>query len=104
MISFFITSLAVYRITVFVVREHGPWHMMRRAREVASLVTELVECFNCTSFWIGWIAAAAHFDGARAIGVGLAHSGIAIFLDAIIEYCRVHTSLMGGCNAEEQKV
>lgn len=57
--TFLITSLAVYRVTLMVVREKGPGHVFKKAREVPSKASKFydwISCIFCFSMTISAVA------------------------------------------------
>jgi hypothetical protein len=53
-IRFTLSALAVYRVTLLVAREDGPWGVFRRLRSSLkeSAAGRLLGCVNCLSVWI----------------------------------------------------
>ena len=53
-VRFALSALAVYRASLLVAREDGPWDAFRRLRSAAkgTMVGRLVACVNCLSIWI----------------------------------------------------
>ena len=77
-------ALATWRVAHLVVREDGPGDVVVKARERIGQhwVGELLDCFNCTSVWVG--AAIAPVVTRRRPGIlltALALSGAACLLD-----------------------
>lgn len=53
-VRFTLSALVVYRLSILLAREDGPWQMFRRVRVAggASSFGRLVSCVNCLSVWI----------------------------------------------------
>ena len=77
-------ALATWRVAHLLVREDGPGDVVVRVRERIGehWVGDLLDCFNCTSVWVG--AAIAPMATRRRPGIvvtALAMSGAACLLD-----------------------
>lgn len=83
---FIILSLAVYRMTVLIVRDVGPWRIFSKLRCVARW-SKLLTCVFCTSIWVSGLVNALYYfacETSPLIVVAMsvfAMSGIAIILD-----------------------
>lgn len=56
LVTFALVSLAVYRMSIMVAMEYGPWDVFERLRHAlprGSMVSKLVSCPFCLSFWFG---------------------------------------------------
>lgn len=66
-----LASLAVFRITHLLAAEDGPWDVLLGLRRVlgASVVGQLMDCFNCLSLWVAVPFALLIGDGWRERGL-----------------------------------
>ena len=86
--TFFIATLAVWRITHLFWGEDGPADIFLRLRKLAgySFFGRLLDCFYCLSLWVaapfGWMLGATWF---YRILLWLALSGGAILLERITD-------------------
>ncbi len=85
-----IGTLATWRVSHLLVDEDGPGHALTRLRQAAAAtpLVGLLDCFGCTSIWVG-AAASLAVQGSRARPVdialgGLAMSGAAFLLQKMI--------------------
>ena len=83
-VRFILSALAVYRLSILIAREDGPWGVLRRFRSSAkaTMVGHLAACVNCLSVWISLPLAA--FVGDSWIEVAVAWwalSGAAVLMD-----------------------
>jgi hypothetical protein len=80
-------TLATWRVTHLVVAEDGPWNLVTRLRQLAGAgaLGNLMDCFYCTSLWVGAPLALWLSDewSARAV-LWLAVSGGAIVIDRVL--------------------
>lgn len=89
-VSLVIGTLATWRVSHLLVEEDGPGHVLTRLRQAANATSMvgLLDCFGCTSIWVGAAASlAVQGRGARVVDValgGLAMSGAAFLLQRII--------------------
>lgn len=53
-VRFTLSALAVYRLSLLVARENGPWELFRRLRSVASgtMIGRVISCSNCLGMWL----------------------------------------------------
>ena len=53
-VRFTLSALAVYRVSLLIAREDGPWNIFRSLRFTAKAtpVGRLLTCVNCLSIWI----------------------------------------------------
>lgn len=97
MTRFLVASLIVYRITALLVRDDGPYDCLLLWRAFVSRYSRVLECYRCASVWVGTFAALdVHGLSWSSIVLGLSYSAVAILIDAVVEYCRVQTAVMGG--------
>jgi hypothetical protein len=85
-----IGMLVTWRVSHLLVEEDGPGHLMTRLRGAVdgTPLVGLLDCFGCTSVWVGAVAGLA-VQGRRAPVVdvvlgGLAMSGAAFILQKLI--------------------
>ena len=83
-------TLITWRVSHLLVEEAGPGHILTRLREAvdATPLVGLLDCFGCTSIWVGAVTGIA-VGGRRARVVdvalgGLAMSGAAFLLQKLI--------------------
>lgn len=85
-----IGALAVWRVSNLVVREDGPANLVVRARGLVDRtpLAGLMDCFACSSIWVGGVVAVALFGGrlpAREVAVtALALSGAAMLAERVL--------------------
>lgn len=96
MTQFVIASFVVYRTTKLLVRDDGPFGFFRNIRVSVGELTDVLKCFHCASVWVGFGLGVATrgIDGNDWMVYGLAYSGLAILIDAVVEYCRVQATVM----------
>ena len=89
-VGLLIGTFVTWRVSHLLVEEDGPGHVLTRLRQAAGAtpMTGLLDCFGCTSIWVG-AAASFAVQGRRARGVdialvGLAMSGAAFVLQKMI--------------------
>jgi hypothetical protein len=85
-VRFVVGSLATWRVTHLLAREDGPGDVVARTREAIGRhwVGELLDCFACTSVWVGAaMTPAVHRRWSGALLTGLALSGAACLLDRL---------------------
>jgi len=83
-VRFTLSALAVYRLSLLIAREDGPWSVFRHVRSSAggTMAGRLVTCLNCLSVWIS--LPLAWFVGnslVERIVAWWALSGAAVLLD-----------------------
>jgi len=84
-------SLTTWRVSRLIVHEDGPANLVVRVRQSvdATALAGLMDCFACTSVWVGWGVAAVLFGGrlpVRDVAVaGLALSGAALLAERTLE-------------------
>jgi hypothetical protein len=85
-ITFWIAALACYRVTVFIVRDRGPFGVFARLRKV-KLLSKFLKCPFCVSPYIGavtafglWLAGYA-LSWSMWIFIAAAFSSVTIALD-----------------------
>ena len=85
-----IGTLVTWRVSHLLVEEDGPGHVLTRLRRAANATSMagLLDCFGCTSIWVGAVASlAVQGRNARvtdaALG-GLAMSGAAFLVQKMI--------------------
>ncbi len=80
---FIILSLAVYRLTVLISRDGGPWNICVKLREKS----KLAKCPYCSSIWISAVVNVAYYYSCEQspfpvlLGLIFAMSAITIILD-----------------------
>ena len=85
-LAFMIAALAVWRITLLLNAEDGPFDLFFHLRRILgkSLVGRLVDCFYCLSIWIaapaGWLLGR---NWPERILIWLALSALSIFIEII---------------------
>ena len=85
-------SLATWRVSHLLVEEEGPGQVLNRLRAAVNTtpLTGLLDCFGCTSVWVGLVAGVATYrHGAGPTGVvlrGLAMSGAAFLAQKLISH------------------
>jgi hypothetical protein len=83
---FVVGVLGVWRVAHLVTAEDGPWGIVATVRGWAGhgVLGQLLDCFNCSSLWIGgaWALAIPGSWG-HWLGTGLALSGGAILLERL---------------------
>jgi len=85
--SLLVGTLATWRVSRLIVHEDGPAHLVVRVRQAvdATPLAGMMDCFACTSVWVGWGVAAGLLGGrlpARDVAmVGLALSGAALLAE-----------------------
>jgi hypothetical protein len=57
-ITFWVSALACYRVTVLITRCHGPWDVFARLRKIDQC-SKLLKCPRCVSVYIGSMTALA---------------------------------------------
>jgi hypothetical protein len=83
-------ALATWRVSRLLVHEDGPGQAVVRLRRAvdATPIAGVMDCFACTSVWIGLGISAALFGGrlpARDVAVtGLALSGAALLIERLV--------------------
>lgn len=86
-VSLVIGALAVWRVSSLVVHEDGPANLVVRARARVDRtpLAGVMDCFACTSVWVGGVVAVALFGDrlpAREVAVtAVALSGAAMFAE-----------------------
>jgi hypothetical protein len=89
--SLVVGALATWRVSRLIVHEDGPANLVVRVRRAvdATPLAGVMDCFACTSVWVGWGVAAALFGGrlpVRDVAVaGLALSGAAVLAERTLE-------------------
>jgi len=89
--SLVVGALATWRVSRLIVHEDGPANLVVRVRQSvdATPLAGLMDCFACTSVWVGWGVAAVLFGGrlpVRDVAVaGLAMSGAALLAELTLE-------------------
>jgi len=104
MLSFLIASLAVWRMTVLLVREDGPGDLFTKIRNVAgikydelsrpyptNMLSGMLSCVWCCSVWVGFVVALFEkpCNFSQLLRNSLALSASAIFIDEIIDAIEV---------------
>ena len=86
-VSLGIGALAVWRVSSLVVHEDGPANLVVRVRALVDRtpLAGVMDCFACTSVWVGGVVAVALFGGrlpAREVAVAaVALSGAAMLAE-----------------------
>lgn len=57
-----IGGMATYRITVLIVRDAGPWHILKKLRQI-DRCSKLLKCPYCVSIYAGSIISLAFYLG-----------------------------------------
>jgi len=85
----------VYRITLFLFEERGPFRCADAFRELAKRYGcgRVVECFHCLSVWV---ALPISLLGENWLMFTLAASGGACILHSAVEYWRSSSDALGG--------
>ncbi len=82
---FIILSLAVYRITVLISRDAGPWNVFTRLR----IKSKLAKCPYCSSVWVSAFVNVAYYYSCEQspipvlLGLIFAMSAISIAMDRV---------------------
>lgn len=85
-----IGTLATWRVSRLIVTEDGPAQLVVRLRRAvdATPLAGVMDCFACTSIWVGSAVAAALFGGRLplrdVVTVGLALSGAALLTERLL--------------------
>lgn len=83
---FVVGVLGVWRVAHLVTAEDGPWGIVATVRGWAGhgVLGQLLDCFNCSSLWVGgaWALALPGSWG-QWLGLGLALSGGAILVERL---------------------
>lgn len=79
--------LAVWRLSFFLIYEHGPYGLASRLRKFIffNVSETLATCLACVSFWIGLVIALSIHWGLEAPIFALAYSAGAIILQHLNE-------------------
>lgn len=59
-LTFIVVGLAVYRLSVMITNEYGPWDVFENLRNwlpKASMLGKLTRCPFCVSMWLGFVGA-----------------------------------------------
>jgi hypothetical protein len=89
-VALVIGTLVTWRVSHLLVEEDGPGHVLTRLRQTAAAtpLVGLLDCFGCTSIWVGTAASlAVQGRGTRVVNValgGLAMSGAAFLMQKMI--------------------
>ena len=93
-VSLGIGALAVWRVSSLVVHEDGPANLVVRVRALVDRtpLAGVMDCFACTSVWVGGVVAVALFGGrlpAREVAVAaVALSGAAMLAERVLDVGR----------------
>jgi len=85
-VRFALSALAVYRVSLLVARENGPWDVFGRLRSAARATTigRLVTCVNCLSLWIALpLACFVGSSWVERVVAWWALSGAAVLMDRV---------------------
>lgn len=87
-LTFVIVVLAVYRVSVLIAQDEGPFSLLERARgridpHQASWMGRGLRCVGCVSFWVA-LAAALLIGAADWVWVWLAVAGGAMLIHRLV--------------------
>lgn len=94
LVEFIIIGLAVMRISFMFVREHGPFDIFLKIRDMFNVgkkhtfIADLLSCTWCLSMWVGILATITYMYYPRivvAVSLPFALSSLAIAVEASID-------------------
>lgn len=82
-----ILVLSIYRLTILISEDSGPFNVMERLRQRLSILKKPIGCFYCLSVWVSIpFAMCSSTSIAEFLVNVLAFSGGAIVINAVVSY------------------
>ncbi|HTJ52916.1 MAG TPA: DUF1360 domain-containing protein [Cyclobacteriaceae bacterium] len=84
--KYFVLAIAIWRLTHLISLEDGPFDLIIKLRKLlgSSFLGKLMDCFYCTSVWVGLAGAIyAGENPVQIIALTLYYSGAALLFEKI---------------------